>query len=100
MVQVTLRLDEALARDLKRAAADRGVSVNALASEALSALVDPDLEGSEIERIRARLAAAGLLAAPSSGLHLALPDEGAIADARLAATPGALLSDLVSRGRD
>ncbi len=100
MVQVTLRLDDRLARELKRAAADRGVSVNALASQALAALVDPELAGSEVERLRARFAAAGLLAAPSQGLHPPLPDERTIAEARRAAAHGTPLSDLVSLDRD
>jgi hypothetical protein len=62
--QLTLRIDPRLARHLKRAAADRGVSVNAFAERALEAAVDPDAAGSEIERMRERFARAGILSEP------------------------------------
>jgi predicted transcriptional regulator len=62
--QLTLRIDERLARHLKQVAADRGLSVNAFAEQALAAAVDPDAAGSEVERHRERLRRAGLLATP------------------------------------
>lgn len=64
MPQLTLRIDERLAADLKRHAAAAGRSVNAWASQVLLAAVDPDLATTEARRTRERLARAGLLVTP------------------------------------
>ena len=51
---------------MKGEADARGESVNAFASRVLRAAVDPEFGGSEVERMRARFAAAGILAEPAS----------------------------------
>ena len=66
MRRVTLRLDDELATGMKGEADARGESVNAFASRVLRAAVDPEFGGSEVERMRARFAAAGILAEPAS----------------------------------
>lgn len=98
MVQVTLRLDESLARRLKEVAAHRGQSVNAFASAVLGAVVDPDLAGDEVARLRERLDRAGLLCvAPAVDGPPADPD--AVRAAGRRAARGRTLSDLVVEGR-
>lgn len=64
MAQLTIRIDDDLAGALKDAARERGQSVNELAKTALRALVDPDAAESGVQRIRERLARAGILADP------------------------------------
>jgi hypothetical protein len=97
MAQLTLRVEEALARRLKAVAGERGESVNAYASSVLAAAVDPDTAGTEVERLRERLARAGLVAASATrGRH---PPEVELARARSAAGTGRELSDLVSEDR-
>lgn len=98
MRQINLRIPESLAENLKRAAADQGRSVNALATDGLRALVDPDFAGDEADRIRARLRQAGLLTQlePMPG---ARPTEDALLQARESAGQGRPLSEYVSDGR-
>lgn len=99
MTQLTLRIDEELAHLLKRVAAAHGRSVNAYAGAVLRAAVDPDLAGDESERVRERLARAGLLAdvTPVAGPG---PDAKVLERARQAAGRGRPLSEFVSEGRD
>ena len=96
--QLNIRIPERLAADLKRAAADQGRSVNALATDGLRALVDPDFAGDEADRIRERLRRAGLLAQPEP-MPGAPPDPAAVEQARQDADQGSPLSDYVSEGR-
>lgn len=98
MVQLTLRIDEAVARRLKAVAAAQNRSVNAYAGAVLSAAVDPELATGEAERVRERLAQAGLLA-PASPSSRSRPDEAAVQRARRRAGRGQPLSDLVGEGR-
>lgn len=98
MKQVTLRLDDDLAADLTADAARLGRSVNAHAALGLRALVDPDAEGEEIERIRARLRRAGLLAEHGPPVRRRPPAE-LVAQAGKAAGRGKSLSDIVSEDR-
>lgn len=100
MHQLTLRISNDLANDLRAEAEKRGQSVNALASAALSALVDPDLEGDELERLRARLRRAGLLAETRPLPRGSAPSPERLAEARRRAAKGKSLSDYVSEGRD
>ena len=97
-MQLTLRIDDALGRHLKRVAAETGRSVNAYAGAVLRAAVDPDLGTDEAERLRLRLARAGLLA-PTGPEARHPPDRAAVERARARAGPGRALSDLVREDR-
>jgi hypothetical protein len=98
MTQLTLRLDNELAQDVKAHAKAAGWSVNAWVVAVLGAAVNPELAEGETERLRARLARAGLLAdpAPRRGPR---PDPERVARARTAAGAGTPLSQLVSEER-
>ncbi|MGI8749452.1 MAG: toxin-antitoxin system HicB family antitoxin [Thermoleophilaceae bacterium] len=98
MKQISLRVPESLAAELAREAADRGTSVNSLATTVLRAAVDPDFSGDEAERLRARLRRAGLLANPE-GAAPDPPTSEELERARAAAGDGTQLSELVSAGR-
>lgn len=99
MAQLTLRIDDALAKDIKREAALRQRSVNQWISDVLRMAMDPSLADSELEQIRGKLARAGLLATPTRP-SVAPPDPQRVAEARRAAGRGTPLSQLVSEGRD
>jgi len=99
MHQLTLRIPDDLADDLRRLAARDGRSVNALATAVLSALVDPDLEGDEASRLRARLDQAGLLAGQQTSSEVVRPSRRRVADARRRAATGKSLSEYVREGR-
>jgi len=98
MPQLTLRLDAELAEQLKRVAATAGLSVNRYAGDVLRAAVDPDLEGDEVDRLRARLARAGVLVI-TSPVRDAPGDADALAAARRRAGHGRRLADLIVEGR-
>ena len=98
MAQLTLRIADQLASDLKREAARRGESVNALATHVLRALVDPDLHDDALERTRERLRRAGLLEQPAPYDGPVVSDEE-FERARADAAGGRPLSDYVSDGR-
>jgi len=98
MTQLTIRLDESLAEQVKAHAGRAGRSVNSWVVAVLSAVVDPELAGSDAERTRERLARAGLLA-PLAGIRPAPPDPERLERARRAAGAGRPLSELVSEGR-
>lgn len=98
MTQVTLRLPDGLAGRLKEAARHRGQSLNSWATLVLTAAVDPDLAGDPAERLRERLARAGLLVATEPAPRTR-PDATRLARARAAAGQGRALSDLVDEER-
>jgi hypothetical protein len=98
MHQVTLRIPEELAGQLKQVATAQGRSVNSLATAVLSAALDPELAGDEAARVRERLARAGLLLAPS-GAARKPPPRKRLSAARARAGRGRALSDLVSEDR-
>jgi hypothetical protein len=99
MPQLTIRLDEALAREVNSNAANAGRSVNGWVVAVLRAVVDPDFAGSDAERTRARLARAGLLATPARSSPSVPPAADRVRAARRAAGSGTPLSALVSDGR-
>ena len=99
MRQVTLRIEDELAGRLKAVAAEMGRSVNSYATAVLRAALDPDLSTDEAERLRERLAQAGLLAPSLAGRRGRRPDAAAVKRARRRAGRGRALSDLVSEGR-
>lgn len=98
MEQLTIRASDELIERVRRAAEYEGESMNEYVTETLAARTDPELAGTEIERIRERLARAGLLeqSGPSRA-ERPHPDE--LARARAEAGRGTSLSDLVSEGR-
>lgn len=98
MRQLTLRVDDGLAARLKAVAGDRGESVNRYAEAVLSAAVDPELAGSEADRLRERLARAGLLVIPEPR-DVRRPGRDELVAARAAAGRGKPLSEMVSEGR-
>jgi plasmid stability protein len=98
MRQLTLRVPEELADRLKEAAAQHERSVNAYATAVLAAAVDPELAGDEVERVRERLARAGLLANAGAGSR-ERPARAAVARARKRAATGRALADIVAEGR-
>lgn len=98
MAQLTLRVDDELADELRRVAAQRGESMNALVITVLRAAVDPEAAGSEVDRFRERLARAGLLAEPAS-VPVTRPDPEELAAAARRAARGKTLSDIVIEDR-
>jgi hypothetical protein len=98
MRQLTLRVPEELAEQLKAAAGDHQDSVNGYAVKVLSAAVDPDLAGDEITGLKERLARAGLLLTPEPATAKR-PSARALSRARAAAGHGKPLSDLVAEDR-
>jgi hypothetical protein len=98
MRQLTLRVSDDLAARLKRAAAERGSSVNGYATAVLGAAVDPELAGDESARVRERLAAAGLLAPTQPG-DRRRPEQKALRAARRRAGKGRRLDEIVTEGR-
>lgn len=98
MAQLTLRVDDELVRQLKSAAAAQGRSLNAWATAVLTAAVNPDLAGEEADVLRARLARAELLVAPTPKGR-SRPPAAATARARAAAGEGRSLAELVIEDR-
>lgn len=98
MRRITLRVGDDLADRLKAVARDRKQSLNVFAQAVLSAAVDPELGTTGAERLRERLARAGLLAAPSEPAR-ATPTDAERERAGAAAGGGRPLADLVSEDR-
>jgi plasmid stability protein len=98
MAQLTLRIPDQVVSDLKQAAAASGKSLNAWATAVLTAAVDPNLAGDEAERVRERLARAGLLMIVPER-RLRRPHAGAVAQARAVAGRGRPLAELVGEDR-
>jgi plasmid stability protein len=99
MAQLTIRLEDELADQVRVHAEAQGRSVNSWVVAVLDAAVDPELEDSESARTRARLERAGLLAPPGGPRPGARPEPGRVERARAAAGRGTPLSRLVSDGR-
>ncbi|HET8931257.1 MAG TPA: hypothetical protein VFN21_11415 [Acidimicrobiales bacterium] len=96
--QVSWRADEELVERAKRRARELNTSLNGYISFVIDTATDPEAAGSEAERLRERLAAAGLLAQspPPEG---PTPTADELDDAMRAAGTGIPLSDYVSAGR-
>ncbi len=100
MGQLTIRADDDLIFRVRAKAKETGRSMNEYVVVVLDAATNPQSAGTETERLRERLARAGLLAVdpPYEGRR---PDPAAVeAAGRRAAARGPLLSDLVSQDRD
>lgn len=89
--------DDLLAR-VRQQAAERGRSMNDWVTELLSAATDPRHAGTEAERVRERLRAAGLLAGRVERA-VTRPSPADLSKARAAAATGSPLSELVIRDR-
>jgi hypothetical protein len=97
MEQMTWRASADLIERVRRAAQRQHRSMNDYVTAVLDAATNPRLAGGEAERLRERLAQAGLLAEPG-GQHIR-PARGETADARRRAGTGTALSELVSEDR-
>lgn len=98
MSQVTWRASEALISQVKAVAAREGRSLNDYLTRLVTAAVDPDSAGDEMQSLRERLARAGILAAPEPPRPR--PDPTLVAEARHEiAASGVLVSDIVSEQR-
>jgi hypothetical protein len=97
MQQVTWRAPDHLVERVRAVAALGGQSMNEFLTRVLDAATNPDLGGTEPQRIRERLAQAGLLAPP--GAVRRRPDAHDVARARRAAGTGTPLADIVTRDR-
>ena len=94
---MTWRMSDELLRRVRHAAEREGRSMNDYVTAVLEAATNPDLAGDERDRLRERLAAAGLLVPP--GPPRDRPDAAAVAKARKAAGKGKSLVDYVIEGR-
>lgn len=97
MEQMTWRASAELLARVRRAAQRQHRSMNDYVTAVLDAATDPGLAGSEAERLRERLDAAGLLAGP--GESRSRPSAQESAGARSRAGRGTPLSELVSEDR-
>jgi hypothetical protein len=97
MAQVTWRAPDALVKRVRQIAESEGRSMNEYLTFVLDAATDPAHAEGDAERLRERLARAGLLAA--AGPPHRRPDGRALARARHAAGRGTPLSDVVARDR-
>ncbi|MDA8281456.1 MAG: transcriptional regulator [Actinomycetota bacterium] len=97
MAQMTWRTDSELTARVRSAAERQHRSMNEYVTAVLDAATDPDMAGTEAERLHERLAAAGLLSIPEH--QRTRPPAAALAHARRKAGTGTPLSVLVSEGR-
>lgn len=97
MGQVSWRVDDDLLVRVREAAREHGWSLNMYVTKVMDAATDPEHAASGTERVRERLARAGLLAEPSPPVRR--PGRAAVRRAGKAAGGGTALSDLVSDGR-
>lgn len=98
MAQLTIRAPEDLVARTRLAAAAAGQSMNEYVVVLLDAATDPDLAGSQAERIRQRLAQAGLLE-PLPTDTGGRPSPEALRQAGRRAASGRTLAELVQEGR-
>lgn len=97
MAQMTWRADDDLLEHVRFQAAEHGKSMNDFVTTVLRTVTDPDHAEPGVERLRARLARAGLLATPTRQGEA--PDQAAFEAARARAGTGTPLSDTVSAER-
>jgi hypothetical protein len=98
MGQVSWRAPDELVARVRRAADQRGSSVNEFVTRVLDAATDPELTDDMSLRVRERLAAADLLT--PVGPPRPRPAEDDVAGARRRAGQGHPLADLVRDGRE
>jgi len=100
MAQMTIRLDEELAEDCKRVAAQEGQSLNGWVVMVLRMATDPDHEPPGIERTRERLRRAGVLADPGPRSTKPRPPADLLARARAEGGKGTPSEVLIRQDRD
>lgn len=98
MGQISWRAPDELVTRVRRAADQRGSSINEFVTRVLDAATDPELTDDVSLRVRERLDAAGLLA--PIGPPRPRPSEDDVAGARRKAGQGHPLADLVSDSRE
>jgi len=98
MAQLSIRLPDSLADDLRSKAQEWDRSVNALVVDAIEAMVDPANAADGPSELRERLRRAGLLHQPRRR-RIEPPDRGELAAARREAGQGKPLSAYVIEGR-
>jgi plasmid stability protein len=98
MAQLTIRADDALVRRVKASASELGRSMNDYVTAILDAATNPELAGTDADRLRERLARAGLLVVPSR-LSVGRPSSAAVDAAGRRAAVGRPLAEFVSDGR-
>ncbi|HZO68494.1 MAG TPA: toxin-antitoxin system HicB family antitoxin [Kribbellaceae bacterium] len=97
MGQMSWRVDDELLERVRQAAREHGWSLNLYVTKVLDAASDPDNAPSGTERLRERLARAGLLA--DSGPSAERPPRSAVRRAAKAAGRGTAVSDVVASER-
>jgi hypothetical protein len=102
MAQMTWRPEDELYERVRRAAKQRGRSINAYVTAVLDTATNPDGAATEWDQVRERLANAGLLvptalAPPATARPRPSPDK--VAQARAAAGRGTSLAELVASSR-
>lgn len=99
MVQLSLRIDEHLHREATTAARASGTSLNAYIARVLRIAIDPTSDEPDADRIRTRLAAAGLIDARDAAAIPARDEEdearfqAALARSRGGTSGSALISE-------
>lgn len=95
---MTWRASEELIERVRRQAQDQGRSLNDWVTAVLDAASDPGTAAGEAQRVRERLARAGLLE-PVAAAAPRRPSPAQLKRARAAAGRGASLAELVREGR-
>ena len=97
MQQITWRADDDLVERVRSTARANRRSINAFVTRVLDAATDPSLAGTEAQRVRERLAAAGLLVTPQGSRER--PDADAVAAAGHRAAVGTPVSQVLLADR-
>jgi plasmid stability protein len=99
MGQITIRADDDLIFRIRQRARETGRSMNEYVTIVLDAVTNPGTAGTERERLRERLARAGLLAVdpPYRG---PIPDPDAVEEAGRELGKGTPLSEIIREMRD
>lgn len=98
MAQISLRIPDELADDLKSEARNQKLSLNGYLTFVLRTATDPEFAGNEADQLRDRFRRAGMLSEWSKPIGERASREE-LAEARRKAGEGANLSDLVAEDR-